>query len=335
MTAYYNENDPYAAQWLRNLIAENLIVPGVVDERSILDVEAYELREFTQCHFFAGIGVWSGALRSIGWPDDEPIWTGSCPCQPFSNAGKRKGIEDERHLWPIWHDLIAQCKPPRVVGEQVASKAGRVWLDTVSADLEALDFVFGASDLCAAGFGGAHLRQRIYFVGLGIPDHTRSFKRKQRSSPPRQWNSFITAGTASRLADDDDARLEGWNGMPECAGECADGPSGMASGLADSESSECESTGAARTGRARPANNRSNDERPILHSWEARSLDNADWLLCRNPTGEPSWRPVEPGTFPLAHGVSGRVGKLRAYGNALDFETAANFCAVVKELEGL
>ena len=53
MTAYYNENDPYAAQWLRNLIAENLIAPGVVDERSILDVGAYELRGFTQCHFFA------------------------------------------------------------------------------------------------------------------------------------------------------------------------------------------------------------------------------------------------------------------------------------------
>lgn len=58
MAAYYNEIDPYAAQWLRNLIDAGHIAPGIVDERSIEDVLPNELREFTQCHFFAGIGVW-------------------------------------------------------------------------------------------------------------------------------------------------------------------------------------------------------------------------------------------------------------------------------------
>ncbi len=73
--AYYNEIDPFAAQWLRNLIAAGHIAPGEVDERSIEDVTPDDLRGFTQCHFFSGIGVWSHSLRLAGWPDDRPVWT--------------------------------------------------------------------------------------------------------------------------------------------------------------------------------------------------------------------------------------------------------------------
>ena len=102
MSAYYNEIDPFAAQWLRELIKAGHIAPGEVDTRSI------ENAGFTQCHFFAGIGTWSYALRCAGWPDDRPVWTGSCPCQPFSAAGKRKGTSDERHLWPTFFHLIGQ-----------------------------------------------------------------------------------------------------------------------------------------------------------------------------------------------------------------------------------
>ncbi|HDU8612199.1 TPA: DNA cytosine methyltransferase, partial [Morganella morganii] len=131
MTAYYNEIEPFAAQWLRNLIAAGHIAPGVVDERSIEDVTPDDLRGFTQCHFFAGVGVWSLALRRAGWPDNKPVWTGSCPCQPFSAAGKGNGFADERHLWPAFFHLISECKPGVIFGEQVASKDGLGWLDLV------------------------------------------------------------------------------------------------------------------------------------------------------------------------------------------------------------
>jgi DNA (cytosine-5)-methyltransferase 1 len=80
MTAYYNELDPFAAAWLRNLIAAGLIPQGEVDERSIEDVTPNDLAGFRQCHFFAGIGGWPLALRLAGWPDERPVWTGSCPC---------------------------------------------------------------------------------------------------------------------------------------------------------------------------------------------------------------------------------------------------------------
>ena len=163
--AYYNEIDPHAAQWLRNLIDAGHIAPGDVDERSIEDVRPTDLVGYTQCHFFAGIGIWSYALRQAGWPDDRPVWTGSCPCQPFSTAGKGDGFADERHLWPAWHWLIEHGKPDHVpvFGEQVANGDGLTWLDLVQADMEASGYAFGAFDLCAAGFGAPHIRQRLFF----------------------------------------------------------------------------------------------------------------------------------------------------------------------------
>ncbi len=162
--AYYNEIDDYAAQWLRNLIEARLIADGDVDRRDIRDVTPAELSSYTQCHFFAGIGVWSYALRLAGWPDDLPVWTGSCPCQPFSAAGKRGGLDDERHLWPAWDWLIGQCAPQSIFGEQVASSDGLGWLDLVCSDLEGKNYAVGSPDSCAAGVGAPHIRQRLRFV---------------------------------------------------------------------------------------------------------------------------------------------------------------------------
>lgn len=164
MPAYYNEIDPYAAQWLRNLIAAGLIAPGDVDERSVIDVRPAELRGYAQCHFFAGIGIWSCALRLAGWPDDRPVWTGSCPCQPFSSAGDGAGFEDARHLWPAWGALIRECRPGVVFGEQAASKDGRAWLDIVWADMEDWGYAFAPVLLPACGVGAPHRRDRLWFV---------------------------------------------------------------------------------------------------------------------------------------------------------------------------
>ena len=202
MANYYNEIDPYAAQWLRNLIDAKQIAPGDVDTRSIVDVRADDLKGYTQCHFFAGIGVWSHALRQSGWPDSRPVWTGSCPCQPFSAAGNQKGTADERHLWPVWFNLIRERRPPVIFGEQVEAAVNHGWLDLVQTDLEGEDYACGAVGIPAAGVGAPHIRQRLWFVA----DNTCV----GQSGVSRRWQTRVTeCGEVDRLADDIDAGSQG------------------------------------------------------------------------------------------------------------------------------
>lgn len=156
---WFNDIEPFPCQWIRNHFPA-----AIVDQRDIKDISATELKGITRAHFFAGIGGWEVALNLAGFPDDFEVWTGSCPCQPFSNAGKRKGFDDARHLWPIWLQLISECKPPIIIGEQVSSKNGRLWISRVQADLEKLGYLFGVLDLCAAGLGAPHIRQRLYWM---------------------------------------------------------------------------------------------------------------------------------------------------------------------------
>ena len=255
MSAYYNEFDPYAAQWLRNLIVAGHLPAGDVDDRSITEVSPDDLRPYTQAHFFAGIGGWPLALRLAGWPDDKPVWTGSCPCQPLSSAGQRKGHADERHLWPAFHGLISECKPPVVFGEQVASADGREWFAAVRADLETVGYACGAADLCAAGVGAPHIRQRLWWVADASGFGWNGWKR------PKTGDKYLKIERPKRLCSTD-------------------------------------------------------------HFWKR-----SEWLSC----SDGKTRPSQPGTFPLAHGVFGRVGRLRAYGNAIVPQVAAQFVTAFME----
>ena len=309
MTAYYNEINPYAAQWLRNLIAAGYIADGDVDERDIKDVTADDLVGYDQCHFFAGIGGWSLALRLAGWPDDRPVWTGSCPCQPFSAAGKKQGMQDDRHLWPVWFGLIRECRPVTVFGEQVEAAINHGWLDLVQTDLEGEGYAVGSVGLPAACVGAPHIRQRLWFVA----DATQTFDREpghgagSESAPGR-------FGFSGKLAHSDDERPHGRLGS-QCSCQCTAGTDGVACDMGDTPCERCEKTGIYG---ARP------EERSACSSAGTGNADQspwsgADWIYCRDS----KWRPVESGIVPLAHGISGRVGALSAYGNAIVPQVAA------------
>jgi DNA (cytosine-5)-methyltransferase 1 len=252
--AYYNEIDPYAAQWLRNLIEAGHIAPGDVDERSIADVRPDDLAGYTQCHFFAGIGGWSLAARLAGWPDDRPLWTGSCPCQPFSVAGKQEGQADERHLWPVFFALINSRRPDVVMGEQVAAAVGKHWLDGVYSDLEGIGYACGAAVVPACAVDAPHRRDRLWFVA----DAYQLGEGEEREQRGRE---FSRIGSNSRGS-----------------------------------------------------------------SWVG-----AEWLTGADGKA----RRFEPGIRLLAHGVPARVGKLRAYGNAIVPSLAAEIVAAYMDVAPL
>lgn len=351
MPAYYNEIDPYAAQWLRNLIAAGHIAPGDVDERSIVDVRPDDLKGYAQCHFFAGVGVWSYTLRRAGWPDDRPVWTGSCPCQPFSAAGKGAGFADERHLWPHFHWLIGQRRPLVVFGEQVASKDGLGWIDLVQADLEGTDYTVGAVDTCSAGIGAPHIRQRLYWVADAVSGgqsgpRGRSGAQEQRTAERGMPNGLV----ASRLANPMRSGTEHDTGEglgTEAAADREDrrlprerlrsGVEGSFCGLADAERLGRErgrpsEAGVAGREEAQPAVAGPREASGARHPGPTNGFwRNADWLFCRDG----KWRPVEPGTFPLAHGAPARVGRLRAYGNAINAVQAETFIRAYLDVERL
>ena len=227
---YYNEFYPPAAAILRGLIADKLIPEGDVDDRSISDIGPGELSGYTQCHFFAGIGGWSYALALAGWPTDRPVWTGSCPCQPFSSAGKQKGKKDDRHLWPIWFGLIRQYRPPTVFGEQVASAIAHGWLDDVAHDLEVEGYAVGAAVLPACSVGAPHRRDRLWFVAdaEGVINERTAWAGSASIGGQERNNSHQPIGTScSDVADTNKQGSQGRVIHPERGSEWSSWETGL------------------------------------------------------------------------------------------------------------
>lgn len=281
MSAYYNEFEPYAAQWLRNLIKAGHIPEGEVDERSITEVEQSDLRGFRQCHFFAGIGGWAYALRLAGWPDDREIWTGSPPCQPFSVIGRQEGFKDSRDLWPVLATLVRERRPAAIMGEQVAEAIAKHWIDRTRTDLEGAGYAFGATVQPACAVNAPHRRNRIWFIA-------------ERDSACEFCGYRFDQGWLGRY------------GCPNCEGD----------GLVDN--GECEGL-EGYSGHDSAATGRAQQDRPVAPASGSSNWGNAVWVIGHDGKA----RRVEPSIRLLAHGVPARVGKLRAYGNAIVPQVAA------------
>lgn len=303
---FLNDIDKFVCQWMRNLIDAGEVPQGVVDERSITDIKPSDLAGYRQCHFFAGVAGWPYALRLAGWPESIPVWTGSCPCQPFSVAGQKKANADERHLWPAFYHLIRECRPQYVFGEQVPNAIRLGWLDGISADLEAAGYTVGATVLGAHSVGSPHIRQRLYWVAYA------------RSSSPRHASKSSGNAEAERAEDS----KEPASSITACR-------------LADVQSPR-------RTGQK---------------SQERRFDISCPWSDCRiiQCIDDKARRiGAERSVFPLANGVSkqlgsrfpelrrvlrvarsNRVGRIKAYGNAIVPQVAAVFVRAFMETVGI
>jgi len=335
---YYNELDPYALEWIAQLARCGTLKAGELDGRDIKEVRAADLAGHERCHFFAGIGGWEYALMLAGWKGE--VWTGSCPCQPFSQAGKRKGTSDERHLWPVWRDLIAECRPPVVFGEQVASPLGREWLSGVRAEMEALGYEVGAADLCAAGVGAPHIRQRLFWVAQSRREQQgRCDSRPGKSDKPhggRAPDQPGGPGGSGGPGNPDPARQHQYEesnrrprGSPLEASRRPDAVrSGVGSGgLANTNRRGC--------GKERQSRELSQIRGGGADEWvQVKSTSTCFWHPYDViPCADGKARRIEPTIQPLAHGVSGRVGLLRGAGNAIVPQVAATFVRAFMEAD--
>lgn len=365
MSAYYNENDPVCVEVLRELMRRNVIVPGEVDGRSIKEVTANDLRGFTQCHFFAGAGLWSVAARLAGWPDDRALWTGSCPCQPFSQAGKGLGEADPRHLWPDFHRLIDACRPAVVMGEQVAGKAGRDWFHGVRSDLAGSGYEGRAVDIPACSVDAPHIRNRLYWIarsqGMADTDGCGRDGRQEASQRGAERGTAAerAAGVTLGYAVEPRSQRYSRHGGSAAGRALARGSVAAANGggqlvnAAGIGRGEGRSEHEIRRGRDAAANANGADmadahsdgrsarerhDQAPRHGHSAGSTDGrngtfwsgADWIVCHDGKA----RRAESSIRLLADGMAGRIDLWRIAGNSIVPQLAAEVIAAYLEAEG-
>ena len=320
MTAYYNEIDPKAAAWLRQLIKNGDIALGEVDERSITDVQATDLKSYTQHHFFAGIGVWSYALRNAGWSDDTHVCTASLPCQPFSVAGNQLGKKDERHLLPHFIELVKQCGFNTIFGEQVKAAIRHGWLDDLQTLMEREDYTMGHCILGAHSVNAAHQRQRLFWVAHSIkPRHEGRLSRGQDKKRKNIHGYSGCHSTASGL------------GYTQHDGHFASEESGSnETSIFDSE---------------KESNSASEFKRTSTSTSISSITSGVDWLQCKDGKRRPIKPCIESLVTGLARGVVYRGGpinanatsyaratRLKGYGNAINADVAREFISAYMDV---
>ncbi|MBE8634335.1 DNA cytosine methyltransferase, partial [Salmonella enterica] len=269
-------------------------------------------------------------------------------------------------LWPTWFDLVSQCRPHVIFGEQVASKDGLAWFDAVQLNLEEAEYAVAVVDLCAAGIGAPHIRQRLFWVAdadsqcletpvecgergriefangcslIGV-DYASSERRDAGRN--RDYSGYVRFQSGAivengRLAHtDNDSRERRLSGWQDSQREVVNGSSGC--GSTDSRLAYADNE-------QRPLTLPARGYEDISRQWNKNSeaiagfssdsgtspvngfWRGADWLFCRDG----KWRAVEPGLKPLVNGLAGHVGQVRAYGNAIVAPVAEAFIKAYME----
>lgn len=301
---------------------------------------------------FSGIGGWEYASEMMGWqnkfhceinefcrnilnhywPDSEcfidimktdftkyanriDVLSGSCPCQPFSNAGKRGGTTDNRHLWPEMHRAIREIKPTWVCYENVPGLLtieNGVVFETVCADLENEGYETQTFIIPACAAGAVHRRDRVWIVA-----HNNGIGKEQRESEiGRLWNEFDA--THSNVANDTgynewDARLFK-KGLSKQAGRC---------------NSNCAITDTINSGLQGNKTKEKRQKRNFRGIGNESWLEAATRLCCVDDefTGRLDTTSISKSKW--------RTESLKAYGNAIYWPIALEIFKAIEETESL
>ena len=280
------------------------------------------------------------------------IITGGYPCQPFSVAGRKKGEEDPRHLWPEYFRLIKELRPSWVIGENVSGHI-KLGLDTVLKNLESEGYAARTFSISASSIGANHQRERVWIIansernGLTTSEKRGGFEKTISEQQKRENNTFNSEGTSSiplSSKNVEDTRQHGGglepSGNKESIGRGslekterstnADQTSGSSQRgeiMADTKNigsilSSHEGERQGNSTRRSEGQSEGDGQTMANTSSERTSRGETGWEDAEN-VGQSSRRPwdgwwdIEPNVGRVANGVPKRVDRLKSLGNSL------------------
>ena len=270
------------------------------------------------------------------------IITGGFPCQPFSVAGKQAGTDDDRHLWPVMFRIIQELTPRWVIGENVKGLTNiqdGVVFETVCSDLEGEGYEVRAFNIPAAGVGAPHRRERLWIVAhrkesMVNTDDVRLEQHNETKEEPSWWRTSTTFEPTSDVVDtisDDKGR--------EISRSDEEERRIQEEYRQDDSSARLTS----RTSSIRQTNNGhdvANTESSNRHDNEAVTRDGGSSTQevfgdGGSVPGESTWWHTEPDVGRVAHGVPGRVYRLKGLGNSIVPKIAEEIGRAIIKAEGL
>lgn len=254
------------------------------------------------------------------------IITGGFPCQPFSVAGKRKGAEDDRALWPEMLRVIKESKPSWVIGENVDGIIS-MELHTVLSDLEGEGFETQTFIIPACGINAWHRRNRVWILAYSAHNRWRRRSDRQSGIDKREFQQEEQEEQEGREVRDQVAGCAGFEHIYEIISQSY--------GFGSSESGEeYESEQFNKDGRTRtfiPDSYGSGFKK----QQQPGSIDQErEWYMERQSAIEcGSWWQTEPGVGRVVHGLPCRVDRLRGLGNSIVPEIAYIFYMLIRQIE--
>lgn len=238
-------------------------------------------------------------VRTLDHDGPIDVITGGYPCQPFSTAGKRKGADDDRHLWPAMFRLVQKHRPAWVIGENVAGHIS-MGLDNVLADLEGEGYAARAFVIPACAVDAPHRRDRVWVVA-----HSQSAGKRREVGNIREKDG----GQGRTLLQQPDGASEG-------AAKIMADAQGFGGGAFGQEVNEPQrANGFSGSGERIHSNadsaGREKFDTPSLAAREGHGSRTSF-------EGRPAARwTAEPAVGRVAHGIPRRVDRLKSLGNAV------------------
>ncbi len=242
-------------------------------------------------------------LKADGLSEIDII-TGGYPCQPFSVAGRKKGEEDPRHVWPEMFRLVQELRPTWVIGENVGGHI-KLGLDTVLENLESEGYSARTFSISASSIGANHKRERVWIIAnladsqrLGRTEGTKKSEEFTREESSDQFDNRsegrIESEPSQVMADSNTGHGEQQNQEVCSRGNASDSSS---EDVANSEGS-----------------NRNEHEINREHGKASSQEILGDGS---SVSGVSTWWSVEPDVGRVAHGVPNRVDRLKCLGNSV------------------